>query len=210
MKSPLWYSLEPADNCLTIHSLNLTDSISAADNTWPGYDDSFTSVFGSYFTAYYRAEAAGNYTFQITTRQSVMLYLDSDETPTLVGPNTSGMDKTYTASTTLQAGYHFIRIMWADYASDPRLEVSVGLNGQLRLLDDSNCRLGGLAPVALHFPSIAAVVGQRVAVAPSVYGGTEIREVTAQPALPAGLVWNVERGQIEGTVSVGAVRGREA
>lgn len=210
MKSPLWYSLESADNCLTIHSLNLTDSISAADHTWPGYDDSFTSVFGSYFTAYYHAEAAGNYTFQITTRQSVMLYLDSDETPTLVGTNTSGMDKTYTAAATLQAGYHFVRVMWANYASEPRLEVSVGLDGQLRLLDDSNCRLGGLAPVALHFPSIAAVVGQRVAIAPSLYGGSEIREVTAQPALPAGLVWNKERGQIEGTVSVEVARGREA
>ena len=29
-------------------------------------------------------------------------------------------------------------------------------------------------------------------------------------ALPAGLVWNVERGQIEGTVSVEVMRGREA
>lgn len=84
-------------------------------------------MFGSYFTAYYRAEAAGNYTFQITTRQSVMLYLDSDRNAhprgsehQRHGPDLHGRPPT------LQAGYHFIRIMWADYASDPRLEVSVG------------------------------------------------------------------------------------
>lgn len=202
VKSPLWYSLETADNCLTVHSLNFSQIPSDPHSSWPGYDSSFTSMFGSYFTAYFHAQSTGNYTFQIVTRQVVNLYLDDDETPLLVGRDTSGRDKTYTEFSVLKVGYHFIRIMWTNYAAYPRLQVSIGLEDQLHVLDDTNSRVGGLAPVALHFPPIAAVVGQPVAIAPKPYGGTAIREVTVQPALPAGLAWNAETGRIEGTVSV--------
>ena len=209
MKSPLWYALQPADNCLTVHSLNFTTGVFDA-SSWPGYDDTFTPQFGSYITTYYHAEATGEYTIRVITRQAVLLYFDDSTTPSIAMQYNGGKETTSTNTFTLRAGYHLVRIAWSNESADLRLEVVIGPNGQLRLLDDSNCRLGGLAPVALHFPSIAAVVGQRVAIAPSLYGGSEIREVTAQPALPTGLVWNPERGQIEGTVSVEVARGREA
>ena len=209
MKTPLWYSLEPADNCLTVHSLNFTTGVFGA-SSWPGYDDTFTPEFGSFITTYYHAKATAEYTVWVTTRQAVLLYFDDSTTPSIAMQYNGGKETTSSNTLTLRAGYHLVRIAWSNESADLRLEVSVRLNIRRHLLDDSNCRLGGLAPVALHFPSIAAVVGQRVAIAPSLYGGTEIREVTAQPALPAGLVWNQERGQIEGTVSVEAVRGREA
>ena len=201
--------MEPADRCVTIPTLDLSDNRTAIHHTWPGIDDSFPTNFGAYFSGYVNAPTAGQYIVTVRTRQAVSMYFDNIEKPVVYEPVVYGKKvnakQVVNGTVRLEAGYHFFRLLWANNAADPLAEVRMGLSEDaLVLFDENNCRTGGLAPSFIDYPSVSTAVNQPVAVEPAFYGGTEVKTYRITPDLPAGLTLDASTGVIQGTVTVSA------
>ena len=199
--------MEPADRCVTIPTLNLKDQASTYNHTWPGIDDSFPSFFGAHFSGYVNAPTSGQYIVTVRTRQAVSMFFDNIEKPVVYGKNPNE-EQVFNGTVQLEAGYHFFRLMWANNAADLRAEVRMGLSEDaLVLVDESNCRTGGLAPSFFDYPSVSAALNQLVVVEPALYGGTEVKTYRITPDLPAGLTLDAGTGVIQGTATVSVVSG---
>mgnify|MGYP004466378339 FL=1 len=199
--------MEPADRCVTIPTLDLSDNKTAIHHTWPGFDDSFPTNFGAHFSGYVNAPTSGQYIVTVRTRQAVSMFFDNIEKPVVYGKNPNE-EQVFNGTVRLEAGYHFFRLLWANNAADPRAEVRMGLSEDaLVLFDESNCRTGGLAPSFFDYPSVSAAVNQPVVVEPALYGGTEVKTYRITPDLPAGLTLDAGTGVIQGTATVGVVNG---
>ena len=199
--------MEPADRCVTIPTLDLSDNKTAIHHTWPGFDDSFPTNFGAHFSGYVNAPTSGQYIVTVRTRQAVSMFFDNIEKPVVYGKNPNE-EQVFNGTVQLEAGYHFFRLMWANNAADPRAEVRMGLSEDaLVLFDESNCRTGGLAPSFFDYPSVSTAVNQPVVVEPALYGGTEVKIYRITPDLPAGLTLDAGTGVIQGTATVSVVSG---
>ena len=197
--------MEPADRCVTIPTLDLSDNKTAIHQTWPGFDDSFPTNFGAHFSGYVNAPTSGQYIVTVRTRQAVSMFFDNIEKPVVSGKNPNE-EQVFNGTVRLEAGYHFFRLLWANNAADPRAEVRMGLTEDaLVLFDENNCRTGGLAPSFFDYPSVSTAVNQPVVVEPALYGGTEVKTYRITPDLPAGLRLDAGTGVIQGTVTVGVV-----
>ena len=199
--------MEPADRCVTIPTLDLSDNKTAIHHTWPGIDDSFPTNFGAHFSGYVNAPTSGQYIVTVRTRQAVSMFFDNIEKPVVYGKNPNE-EQVFNGTVQLEAGYHFFRLMWANNAADLRAEVRMGLSEDaLVLFDESNCRTGGLAPSFFDYPSVSTAVNQPVVVEPALYGGTEVKIYRITPDLPAGLTLDAGTGVIQGTATVSVVSG---
>lgn len=199
--------MEPADRCVTIPTLDLFDNKTATQRTWPGIDDSFPTRFAAHFSGYVNAPTSGQYIVTVRTRQAVSMFFDNIEKPVVSGKKVNA-EQVFNGTVRLQAGYHYFRLLWANNAADPRAEVRMGLTEDtLVLFDENNCRVGGLAPSFLEYPSVSTVVNQPVVVEPSLYGGTEVKTYRITPDLPAGLKLDDGTGVIQGTATVGVPNG---
>lgn len=199
--------MEPADRCVTIPTLDLSDNKTAIHHTWPGFDDSFPTNFGAHFSGYVNAPTSGQYIVTVRTRQAVSMFFDNIEKPVVYGKNPNE-EQVFNGTVQLEAGYHFFRLMWANNAADLRAEVRMGLSEDaLVLFDESNCRTGGLAPSFFDYPSVSTAVNQPVVVEPALYGGTEVKIYRITPDLPAGLTLDAGTGVIQGTATVSVVIG---
>ena len=199
--------MEPADRCVTIPTLDLSDNKTAIHHTWPGFDDSFPTNFGAHFSGYVNAPTSGQYIVTVRTRQAVSMFFDNIEKPVVYGKNPNE-EQVFNGTVRLEAGYHFFRLMWANNAADLRAEVRMGLSEDaLVLFDESNCRTGGLAPSFFDYPSVSAAVNQPVVVEPALYGGTEVKIYRITPDLPSGLTLDAGTGVIQGTATVSVVSG---
>lgn len=199
--------MEPADRCVTIPTLDLSDNKTAIHHTWPGFDDSFPTNFGAHFSGYVNAPTSGQYIVTVRTRQAVSMFFDNIEKPVVYGKNPNE-EQVFNGTVQLEAGYHFFRLMWANNAADLRAEVRMGLSEDaLVLFDESNCRTGGLAPSFFDYPSVSTAVNQPVVVEPALYGGTEVKIYRITPDLPAGLTLDAGTGVIQGTATVSVVSG---
>ena len=199
--------MEPADRCVTIPTLDLSDNKTAIHHTWPGFDDSFPTNFGAHFSGYVNAPTSGQYIVTVRTRQAVSMFFDNIEKPVVYGKNPNE-EQVFNGTVRLEAGYHFFRLMWANNAADLRAEVRMGLSEDaLVLFDESNCRTGGLAPSFFDYPSVSTAVNQPVVVEPALYGGTEVKIYRITPDLPAGLTLDAGTGVIQGTATVSVVSG---
>ena len=199
--------MEPADRCVTIPTLDLSDNKTAIHHTWPGFDDSFPTNFGAHFSGYVNAPTSGQYIVTVRTRQAVSMFFDNIEKPVVSGKKVDA-EQVFNGTVRLEAGYHFFRLLWANNAADPRAEVRMGLSEDaLVLFDESNCRTGGLAPSFFDYPSVSAAVNQPVVVEPALYGGTEVKTYRITPDLPAGLTLDAGTGVIQGTATVSVVSG---
>ena len=199
--------MEPADRCVTIPTLDLSDNKTAIHHTWPGFDDSFPTNFGAHFSGYVNAPTSGQYIVTVRTRQAVSMFFDNIEKPVVYGKNPNE-EQVFNGTVQLEAGYHFFRLMWANNAADLRAEVRMGLSEDaLVLFDESNCRTGGLAPSFFDYPSVSAALNQPVVVEPALYGGTEVKIYRITPDLPAGLTLDAGTGVIQGTATVSVVSG---
>ena len=203
----MWFTMEPADRCVTIPTLDLSDNMTAIHHTWPGFDDSFPTHFGAHFSGYVSAPTSGQYIVTVRTRQAVSMFFDNIERPVVSGKKAS-VERAVNGTVQLEAGYHFFRLMWANNAADPLVEVRMGLSEDAMVLfDESNCMTGGLAPSFFDYPSVSAAVNQPVMVEPSLYGGTEVKTYRITPDLPAGLTLDAGTGVIQGTATVGMPNG---
>ena len=199
--------MEPADRCVTIPTLNLTDQASTYNHTWPGIDNSFPSFFGAHFSGYVNAPTSGQYIVTVRTSQAVSMYFDSKTEP-IFSARLASVERVVNGTVRLEAGYHFFRLLWSNNAGDPRAEVRMGLSEDaLVLFDENNCRTGGLAPSFFDYPSVSAAVNQPVVVEPALYGGTEVKTYRITPDLPAGLRLDSGTGVIQGMVTVSSVSG---
>ena len=199
--------MEPADRCVTIPTLDLSDNKTAIHHTWPGFDDSFPTNFGAHFSGYVNAPTSGQYIVTVRTRQAVSMFFDNIEKPVVYGKNPNE-EQVFNGTVQLEAGYHFFRLLWSNNAADPRAEVRMGLSEDaLVLFDESNCRTGGLAPSFFDYPSVSAALNQPVVVEPALYGGTEVKIYRITPDLPAGLTLDAGTGVIQGTATVSVVSG---
>ena len=203
----MWFTMEPADRCVTIPTLNLTDQASTSNHTWPGIDNSFPLFFGAHFSGYVNAPTSGQYIVTVRTRQAVSMYFDNKAEP-ILSARLASVERAVNGTVQLEAGYHFFRLMWANNAADPLVEVRMGLSEDAMVLfDESNCMTGGLAPSFFDYPSVSAAVNQPVMVEPSLYGGTEVKTYRITPDLPAGLTLDAGTGVIQGTATVGVPNG---
>ena len=199
--------MEPADRCVTIPTLDLSDNKTAIHHTWPGFDDSFPTNFGAHFSGYVNAPTSGQYIVTVRTRQAVSMFFDNIEKPVVYGKNPNE-EQVFNGTVRLEAGYHFFRLMWANNAADLRAEVRMGLSEDaLVLFDESNCRTGGLTPSFFDYPSVSTAVNQPVVVEPGPYGGTEVKTYRIMPDLPTGLTLDAGTGVIQGTATVSVVSG---